>query len=59
LAQALCTILCLVATISLVAGLGAAISVSLKMTASHVFLHGTNKLAWERDALGHLIGFGR
>lgn len=39
---------------------GQLITVSLKMTASHVFLHGIkNQLAWERDALDHLIGFGR
>lgn len=39
---------------------GQLFSVSLKMIASHVLIHGIkNQFAWDRDALDHLIGFGR
>lgn len=39
---------------------GGVITACLKMFASHVALHGiTNRLAWDRDALAHLRGFGR
>lgn len=39
---------------------GSLITASLKMFASHVALHGIkNQFAWNRDALDHLIGFGR
>ena len=39
---------------------GGLIAASLKMIASHIALHGIkNKFAWDRDALGHLRGFGR
>lgn len=39
---------------------GGVIAACLKMIASHVALHGIkNQFAWDRDALGHLRGFGR
>lgn len=39
---------------------GTLISAFLKMFASHLLLHGTrNRLAWDRDAVDHLVGFGR
>jgi O-antigen/teichoic acid export membrane protein len=39
---------------------GNLITISVKMFASHKALHGTkNQLAWDRDTLGHLTGFGR
>ena len=39
---------------------GQVISSALKMSATHVVLHGiTNKFAWESDAVRKLIGFGR
>lgn len=39
---------------------GHVITSSLKMFASHAFLHGIkNQFAWNRGALDHLIGFGR
>ncbi len=39
---------------------GQVISTILKMSATHVMLHGIkNKVTWERDAAGHLIRFGR
>lgn len=39
---------------------GQLITVSLKMFASHVALHGIkNQFVWDRGALSHLIGFGR
>ncbi len=39
---------------------GSLISVSLKMVASHMVLHGIkNQFAWDRGALDHLLGFGR
>ncbi|HSA99735.1 MAG TPA: oligosaccharide flippase family protein [Anaerolineales bacterium] len=39
---------------------GSLITNCLKMFASHVLLHGIrNQFAWDRDALDHLIGFGR
>lgn len=39
---------------------GQLISSSLKMPATHLFLHGIkNKITWDRDAAGHLIKFGR
>jgi O-antigen/teichoic acid export membrane protein len=39
---------------------GNLITAFLKMLASHVALHGIrNRFAWDRDALDHLVGFGR
>lgn len=39
---------------------GQVISATLKMSATHVALHGIrNRLAWDRDAARHLIKFGR
>jgi O-antigen/teichoic acid export membrane protein len=39
---------------------GGLISACLKLVASHVMLHGIrNKFAWDRDAVAHLVGFGR
>ncbi|MFZ5523293.1 MAG: oligosaccharide flippase family protein [Pseudomonadota bacterium] len=39
---------------------GSVITSFLKMTASHIFLHGIrNQFEWNRDALDHLIVFGR
>lgn len=39
---------------------GGLITSALKMFASHMMLHGiNNKFAWERDAVSHLIRFGR
>lgn len=39
---------------------GGVITACLKMIASHMALHGiTNRLAWDRDAVSHLRGFGR
>lgn len=39
---------------------GQLITVSLKMFASHMALHGIkNRFTWDRGALEHLIGFGR
>jgi O-antigen/teichoic acid export membrane protein len=39
---------------------GSLISACLKMLASHLLLHGTrNRIAWDRDALDHMVGFGR
>lgn len=39
---------------------GQVISTILKMSATHVMLHGIkNKITWERDAAKHLIRFGR
>ena len=39
---------------------GSLFTVVLKMIASHLLLHGMkNKFAWNREALDHLVGFGR
>ncbi len=39
---------------------GGLITACLKMLASHVALHGIkNQFAWDRDAVDHLVGFGR
>jgi O-antigen/teichoic acid export membrane protein len=39
---------------------GSLITTFLKMLASHFMLHGIrNQFCWERDALNHLVGFGR
>lgn len=39
---------------------GQVISAILKMSATHLFLHGIkNKIMWEKDAVRHLIRFGR
>ncbi len=39
---------------------GSLITSCLRAIASHVLLHGiSNRIAWDRDALGELIGFGR
>ena len=39
---------------------GQVISAILKMSATHMFLHGIkNKITWEKDAVRHLIRFGR
>jgi O-antigen/teichoic acid export membrane protein len=39
---------------------GTLIGACLKMLASHLLLHGIrNRLAWDRDAVSHLVGFGR
>ncbi len=39
---------------------GGLIAASVKMFASHLVLHGIkNQLLWDRDAIAHLIGFGR
>lgn len=39
---------------------GQVISAILKMSATHIFLHGIkNRFTWEKDAVKHLIRFGR
>ena len=39
---------------------GSLVTSCLKVFASHILLHGVkNQFAWDRDALDHLIGFGR
>lgn len=39
---------------------GSVISACVRLFASHVVLHGIrNQFAWDRDAVDHLIGFGR
>lgn len=39
---------------------GTLIGAFLKMLASHLLLHGErNRFAWDRDAVGQLVGFGR
>ncbi len=40
--------------------IGSVITACLRMVASHVLLHGIrNRFAWDRDAIAHLVGFGR